>query len=50
MSRSVRITIGRPPPKKTALSAKRRQYGAAEKRQIVEESFDPRTSVARSSA
>lgn len=47
MSTSARLTIEPAIADAPALTSKRRQYGTAEKRQIVEESFHPRTSVAR---
>jgi transposase len=46
MSASARITI-EPPIAETPAKTKRRQRSVTERRQIVEESFDPRTSVAR---
>jgi transposase len=46
MSASARITI-EPAMAETPAKPKRRRHSVAEKRQIVEESFDPKTSVAR---
>lgn len=46
MSTSARVTI-EPAPAQMAESPKRRRYSVAEKRRIVEESFEPGTSVAR---
>ncbi len=46
MSASARITI-EPANPEAAAQPKRRRYSIAEKRRIVEESFEPKTSVAR---
>ncbi len=46
MSASTRVTI-EPVIAERPAKAKRRRHSIEEKRQIVEESFDPRTSVAR---
>lgn len=45
MSNPARITIE--PAAEAAAQPKRRRYSIAEKRRIVEESFEPKTSVAR---
>lgn len=46
MSASARVTI-EPPGAEPLLRPKRRRYSIAEKRRIVEATFDPKTSVAR---
>src|SRR5512133_678434 len=46
MSASARVTI-EPVIAEAPAKAKRRRHSITEKRQVVEESFDPRTSVAR---
>src|SRR5215469_14081025 len=46
MSATARITI-EPPGTEMPSQPKRRRYSIAEKRRIVEESFEPKTSVAR---
>ena len=46
MSASARVTIEQAGSEEVALT-KRRRYSIAEKRRIVEESFQPKTSVAR---
>jgi transposase len=46
MSSSARVTI-EPAPAEAPKAPKRRQYAIAEKRRIVEESFEPGSSVAR---
>lgn len=47
MSVSPRVTIEPVPAEESAAQPKRRRYSIAEKRRIVEESFEPEASVAR---